>query len=151
MGSGNHKKGDDKMIRTYKDLDVYQKSMYAAKQVLIRLIPMLPASEKYDLASQMRRCCKAIPALIAEGYAKKHQQKAFQKYLEDALGEANEMNPHITFCRDVYNADEKLCNQLLDTYDIIGKQLYNLRRNWTNYREFKQFPPPISNFPTSHI
>lgn len=107
--------------------------MDAAKIVLIQLIPRLPAAEKYDLVDQMRRCCKAIPALIAEGYAKKHQPRAFQKYLEDALGECNEMNTHITLCKDVYKIDEKLCNELIDTYEIAGKQLFNLKRNWKVY------------------
>ena len=121
------------MIKTFKDLEVYQKTLEAAKTVLIKLIPRLPGSEKYDLADQLRRCCKAIPTLIAEGYAKKHQPKAFQKYLEDALGECNEMNTHMTFCKDVYRIDEKLCNELIDIYEISGKQLYNLRRNWKVY------------------
>jgi len=102
-----------KVIRTYKDLDVYQRSLEAAKEVLTRVIPRLPAVEKYDLADQLRRCCKAIPALIAEGYAKKHQARAFQKYLEDSLGESNEMNPHLVFCRDVYGIDRVLCDRLL--------------------------------------
>lgn len=137
------------MIRTYKDLDVYNKSLEAAKIVLIKIIPRLPDYEKFDLASQMRRCCKAIPALIAEGYAKKHQPKAFQKYLEDALGESNEMNPHLTFCRDVYHSDASLCDKLLETYEIIGKQLYNLKSNWTNYRDQRQYPTSDINF--SHI
>ena len=68
-------------IRSFKDLDVYQRSIEAAKEILIKVIPRLPLTEKYDLADQLRRCCKAIQALIAEGYAKKHQPKAFQKYL----------------------------------------------------------------------
>jgi len=120
-------------IRSFTDLDVYQRSLEAAKAILMKLIPRLPASEKYDLADQMRRCCKAIPALIAEGYAKKHQPRAFKKYLEDALGECNEMNPHLVFCRDVYGIDSKLCDDLIRTYEISGKQLYNLRRNWTTF------------------
>jgi four helix bundle protein len=118
------------MIKTFKDLEVYQRTLDAVKDVLIKLIPRLPASEKFDLADQLRRCCKAIPALIAEGYAKKHQPRAFQKYLEDALGECNEMNTHLTICKDVYNIDKKLCDRLIDTYEIAGKQLYNLKRNW---------------------
>lgn len=120
-------------IKSFKDLDVYQRAMVAAKEVLIKIISRLPAIEKYDLASQLRRSCKAIPALIAEGYAKKHQPRAFKKYLEDALGESNEMNPHLVFSRDVYNVDSGLCNRLIESYEIIEKQLYNLRRNWIVY------------------
>ncbi len=121
------------IIKSYKDLDVYQKTLKIAKDVLIRIIPRLPSCEKYDLVDQMRRCCKAIPALIAEGYAKKHHQKAFQKYLCDALGECNEMDAHLTFCRDVYGIDKTLCDILLENYTIAGKQLYKLMNNWRNY------------------
>jgi len=121
------------MIKTYQDLEVYQRTLEAAKDVLLKLIPRLPDTEKYDLIDQLRRCCKAIPAIIAEGYAKKHQPKAFQKYLDDALGECNEMNTHLTFCKDVYSIDAKLCDGLIDTYEIAGKQLYNLKRNWRVY------------------
>ncbi len=121
---------NNKSIRSFTDLNVYQRVLEATKITLIKLIPRLPTYEKFDLGDQMRRCCKAIPALIAEGYAKKHQLRAFKKYLDDALGECNEMNPHLVICRDVYGIDDKLCNYLIDTYEIAGKQLYNLKRNW---------------------
>lgn len=127
------KERTSKPIRSFMDLDVYQRSLSAAKEVLLKVIPRLPAVEKYGLADQLRRCCKAIPALIAEGYAKKYQQKAFQKYLEDALGESNEMNPHLVFCCEIYNIEKELCNHLIEQYEIIGKQLFNLRRNWRSF------------------
>jgi len=47
------------------------------------------------------------------------------------------MNTHLIFCRDVYYIDKELCDHLLETYEIIGKQLYKLRRNWTNYGKEK--------------
>jgi len=120
-------------IKSFKDLIVYTGSIEAAKRVMFCIVPLLPQNEKYDLASQLRRCCKAIPTLIAEGYAKKYQPKAFKKYLEDALGEANEMHPHLVFCRDIYLINPQLCSELISTYEIIGKQLFCLRRNWQNY------------------
>jgi four helix bundle protein len=132
MGNGKSETGK-RAIRTYTDLDVYQRSLNAAKEILTRVIPRLPAVEKFDLADQLRRCCKSIPALIAEGYAKKHQPKAFKKYLEDGLGESNEMSVHLVFCRDVYGAEKGLCDRLIAEYEIIGKQLFALRRNWISY------------------
>jgi len=144
LRNGRLEMGEMKKIHTYKDLDVYQRSINAAKDVLLRVIPRLPSVEKYDLADQLRRCCKSIPAIIAEGYAKKHQPKAFQKYLEDALGGSNEMNPHLVFCRDVYNLEKELCNYLLEEYEIIGKQLYNLRKNWQVFGK-------TNNSLTSHL
>ena len=74
---------------------------------------------------------------------KKHQPKAFKKYLEDALGECNEMNPHLIIYRDVYGIDRQLCDHLLSEYGIAGKQLYKLRQNWLVYGK----DDPSSNIP----
>ena len=85
----------------------------------------------------MSRSCKAIPRLIAEGYAKKHQKKGFQKYLDDANGESNEMIVCLNHCNDLYNEyiDEKLCNELIDCYDKLSRQLYNLSIAWNKFKE----------------
>ena len=70
--------------------------------VMKEIVPKLPNSEKYDLKDQLSRSCKAIPRLIAEGYAKKHQKSGFQKYLDDAMGECNETIVSLEQCRDLY-------------------------------------------------
>ena len=38
---------------------------------MMKIVPKLPDSEKYDLKDQLARSSKAIPRLIAEGYAKR--------------------------------------------------------------------------------
>lgn len=83
-------------IRNFLDLDVYQNLYKASIIVLKEIIPNLPESEKYNLADQIRRCCMAPCALIAEGYAKKNQKLAWKKYLQDAIGECNEMITHLS-------------------------------------------------------
>ena len=88
-----------------------------------QLLPKLPESEKYDLKDQLSRSCKAIPRLIAEGYAKKHQKN---EYLDDAHSEANETIVGIEQSKDIYNCDIKLCDSLSAEYEIISKQLYRL-------------------------
>lgn len=100
--------------------------------VLTKIVPKLPKEEKYDLGNQMRRACKSPVALIAEGYAKKHHQKSWQKYLDDAIGECNEMITHLSICKDVYGkyVDSNLCEDLIQVYNISGKQLYNLGKSW---------------------
>ena len=79
-----------KLIRSFKDLEVYQDTYKACILVMTKIIPRLPDSEKYDLEDQLGRAVKAIPRLIAEGYAKRHQKRGFQKYLDDAMAECNE-------------------------------------------------------------
>lgn len=79
--------------------------------VLTKIIPTLPKEERFDLADQMRRASKAGPALLAEGFAKRFQKRQWQKYLNDTIGEANEMIHHLSVCVDVYskNVNIKLC------------------------------------------
>jgi four helix bundle protein len=67
-----------KKITSYRDLDVYQNSYKAMLLVMQEIVPKLPECEKFDLTDQLRRSSKAIPRLIAEGYAKKHQRPDFR-------------------------------------------------------------------------
>lgn len=70
--------------------------------VMSEVIPQLPNHEKYDLKSQLSRASRSIPRLIAEGYAKRHQRAGFQKYLDDAMAESNEMMVSLEHGRDIY-------------------------------------------------
>lgn len=126
---------EKKPIVSYRDLDVYQRSYKASLEIYLKIIPFLPISEKFDLKDQLLRSSKAIPRLIAEGYAKKHQKLGFQKYLDDAMAEANETQVSLCQCKDFYSKyiDVKRCNLLIEEYDVIGKQLYRLKEAWNKF------------------
>ena len=123
-------------IGNFEDLNVYQNSYQASIEIMTKIIPKLPIIEKNDLKDQMSRSCKAIPRLIAEGYAKKHQKKGFQKYLDDANGESNEMIVCLHHSKDLYfdDLEFKLCIRLIDTYDKISRQLYKLSQAWYDFK-----------------
>jgi len=125
----------DNPIRSFNDLDVYNSSYQAAISVIKNIIPSLPKEEKRDLADQLRRSCKAIPRLIAEGFAKKHQVRGFIKYLDDALAESNETIVSLSQVKDIYQeyVDTDLCQSLIKAYDICSRQLYNLARSWEKF------------------
>ncbi len=127
---------NDKKIKSFRDLDVYQRTYKAAIVVMKKIIPKLPDSEKYDLKDQLSRSCKATPRLIAEGYAKRHQKHGFQKYLDDAMAECNETVVSVSQCKDIYSKhiDIKLCEKLIDTYDVSGRQLYRLEESWSRFK-----------------
>lgn len=126
---------EKKKITSYKDLEVYERSYKACLIVMQQIIPKLPDSEKYDLNDQMSRSSKAVPRLIAEGFAKKHQKAGFQKYLDDAMAESNETQFGICQSKDLYPqyVDVNVCDQLIAEYDITGKQLYRLRDAWSKF------------------
>jgi four helix bundle protein len=122
------------MTRSYKDLIVYNNSYEACIKVHKELLPMLPKYEKFDLISQLSRSTKAVPRLIAEGYAKKHQKRGFQKYLDDAMAESNESIVGIEQSRDIYNVNNQLCASLIKSYDITSRQLYKLSIAWSKFK-----------------
>ena len=125
-----------KRIASFHDLEVYQNTYRACIDVMKEIIPKLPESEKYDLKNQFARSCKAIPRLIAEGYAKRHQKSGFQKYLDDSMAECNETIVSLSQARDIYEKfiDISLCNSLIDIYDKSGRQLYNLAAAWSKFK-----------------
>ena len=122
-------------IRSFDDLEVYQNTYKASIVILTKLIPKLPQEERYDLCDQIRRSCKAIPRLIAEGFAKKHQKKGFCKYLDDALAESNEMIVCLSHCKDIYSkyVNPNSCERLIDLYDKSSKQIYKLSMDWRKF------------------
>jgi len=124
-------------IVSFRDLEVFQSTYRASLDVMTHIVPKLPQREQFDLGSQLSRSCKAIPRLIAEGYAKRHQRLGFRKYLDDAMAEANEMVVSLEHCRDLYAALFPCVefNRLIDTYDKAGRQLYRLHAAWNYFRD----------------
>jgi four helix bundle protein len=133
---------ENNKIRSYHDLRVYQRAYNASLIVMKEVVPKLPDFEKYDLKSQLSRSAKAIPRLIAEGFAKKHQKAGYQKYLDDAMGESNESQVSLCQSNDIYpfHVDVSVCNYLISEYDITGKELFRLRETWT---KFSSLPPKL--------
>lgn len=99
------------------------------------IVPKLPESEKYDLKDQLFCSSKTVPRLIAEGCAKKHQKSGFQKYLDYAMGESNETGVSLCQTRDIYSTYINIatCENLINEYDIIGKQTFRLKEAWSKF------------------
>jgi len=127
-------------IKSFKDLEVYQNTYKACVSLMEKIIPRLPDSEKYDLRDQLTRSSKAIPRLIAEGYAKRHQKSGFQKYIDDAMGECNETIVGLEQCKDIYKIDSQLCNELIDIYDKSARQLFKLANAWYKFKDDRRNP-----------
>src|SRR3990167_4181459 len=110
----------EEKIRSFSDLEVYQNTYKASLRVAREILSKLPPREKFDLTDQLSRSSKAVPRLIAEGYAKKHQKAGFQKYLDDAMTECNETIVSLEQTRDLYKLDKIIIDKLVDIYDKSG-------------------------------
>ena len=136
-------------IRSFKDLEVYRASFAASFVVFRQILPKIPNIEIYDLISQLRRSSMAIPRLIAEGYAKKHQKSGFQKYIDDALAETNETIVSLEQVKDYYHVEVKICDDLIIKYDRIARQLFNLAKAWDKFSNRRVISKPTPDNQTS--
>jgi four helix bundle protein len=124
---------------SFLDLDVYRNSYNGMITIFKRILPILPKEERFDLFDQLRRSAKAIPRLIAEGHAKKHQNRGFQKYIDDAHAESNETIVSLSQVKDLFASEDnkELCLKLMDLYDKVSRQLYNLAEAWDDFHRNK--------------
>ena len=111
----------------YERLEVYRRAMALVPKVQ-ELIRSLPSSERYALASQMRRASRSVPANIAEGYAKRRSSKEFCSYLTTAMGSANEMQVHLKIASELGYLQSD--DPLMSDYNIVGRQLNKLISSW---------------------
>jgi four helix bundle protein len=92
-------KSGEKVSKGFEDLKAWQlarKLMIACHQ----LASTVPAYEKFDLASQMRRASKSVMANVAEGYGRYHYLDSLRFYYI-ARGSLNETINHVISAHDL--------------------------------------------------
>ena len=134
-----------KPIKSFRDLEVYQNLYQACILVMTKIVSRLPESEKYDLKDQLSRASKAAPRLVAEGYAKKHQKFGFQKYIDDAMAECNEIIVCLEQVKDIYKIENDLCKELIDVYDKSARQLFRLAEAWDKFKTRSRRTTPLDD------
>ena len=87
------------MLKSYRELKVWSKS-YAVSLSVYRLTCSFPASERYGLASQMRRAAVSIPSNIAEGYGRGSTPE-YLRSLRIAFGSNSELETQVMLARDL--------------------------------------------------
>ena len=119
-------------ITRYEDLEVYQRS-FALLRPIHEMAKSFPDYEKFALADQIRRACRSVPTNIAEGYGRRQSPKDFRHFLSIAMGSANEMVVHLRIVQAVDYADTARCDEWIEEYDVIGRQLHRLIDAWRGF------------------
>lgn len=110
-----------KLVKTYKDLDVYQMAFDGAMKIY-EITKKFPKEEKYSLTDQIRRSSRSVCSNIAESWRKRRYKMAFISKLNDAETEADETLVWLEFSLRCSYIDESAYKFLVDVYDkIIGK------------------------------
>jgi four helix bundle protein len=141
------------MIKSYKDLEVYNLS-YALAMDVFQLTRKFPKEELYSLTSQIVRSSRSISSNIVEGWAKRIHEKKFKLHLVDALGSTAETLNWIQFAKDCGYGTSEQFDLYTDKLDKIGRMLTKLHQNWKTFdQNHSELGLPTSSLelPTSNF
>lgn len=115
-----------KNMQNFRALKVWQKGMEVVKMTY-QLSALLPASERFGLTSQMRRCAVSIPSNIAEGCGRS-SGKDFNHFLDIALGSSFELETQILIMQgQLALADEQVL-PILDRINEVQRMLKSFKQ-----------------------
>ena len=110
------------LIKSYKDLRVFQNAMNTAMKIF-ELTEIFPPEEKYSLTDQMRRSSRSVCSNITRAWRKRRFKTPFIAKLNDSEGEACETQVWVEFARQCNYLDDEECKDLDAAYDQIMGQL----------------------------
>jgi four helix bundle protein len=121
---------DDKIVRSFEDLEVFQRSYQLALELHKRSLTF-PKIEQYALADQIRRASKSICANLAEGFARQRGSSPdFHRFVVMAIGSSDEMKVWLSFCLDLGYIDKADVERFRCEYSIIARMLHGLKSKW---------------------
>lgn len=126
------------MLRTFKDLKVWQKSYSLCVRVYM-LSKCLPQDERFELSSQLRRAAVSIPSNIAEGYNRR-TRKDYLRFLSMASGSLGELETQLLLSKDLGLCGEGEVAPVIDATAEVERMLRALIRSLDERRG--PAPPP---------
>ena len=117
---------EDKKIRDYKDLLVWQKGMALVKRIY-EITRTFPSDERFGLASQMRRAAVSIPSNIAEGQAR-HTRGEFVQFISHAEGSVAELDTQVLIAVNLDYCPTTTVQDVFLLIQELRKMLNALRR-----------------------
>ncbi len=84
----------------FEKLKTWQKAHQFMLDIHKKLVPLFPKEEKYDLADQLRRSSKSVPANIAEGVGRYYYMDNV-RFCYNARGSLDETLSHLIASHDL--------------------------------------------------
>ena len=115
------------MINGYKDLLVWQKAMTLVCDCY-QLTTLLPASERYGIAVQLRDAAVSVAANIAEGHGRR-APRDFHRFLDISYGSLNEVQTYLHLAVQLNFCTSDEAAPLFDQSNEVGRIINGLQRS----------------------
>jgi four helix bundle protein len=109
-------------VQGLKRLQVWVRAKDFALVIYRRVLPLLPAEEKWNLNQQIRRTSLSVSANIAEGYGRFYYQDNV-RFCYNARGSLEETFSHLAFAFEANLIPEELYKELEQEGEEIDKML----------------------------
>ncbi len=110
------------VIRSYRDLQVYQLAFRLAAEVDC-ISKQLPPHELYEEGRQLRRSAKPIPASIAEGFGRRCYKGEYVRFITYALVSCDETRVHLDILHATGSIPDANYEHFSKEYDHLGRML----------------------------
>ena len=114
----------------YHRLDVFKRAYQLALEVHSFSVKF-PKHEQYELAQQLRRSSKSIPANIAEGMGRQASPADVSRFIRMAIGSCDESRIWLEFARDLEYIDANTQEAYNDRYNEIGRMLQGIIKRYS--------------------
>ncbi len=104
-----------KHAASFKDLEVYQMSREAAKEIFL-ITKDFPMDEKFSLIDQIRRSSRSVGAQIAESLGKRRYKNHFILKLTDADSEQYETQHRLEVSCEIGYINKSVKKSLINKY-----------------------------------
>ena len=130
------------MIKSYKDLKVWQKGRELVRAVYV-VTESFPKKEQYRLADQLCRAVVSVPSNIAEGSSRRSTQE-YIRFVNIAFGSLVEVETQLILAMDLGYISEKELNTISNDVTELAKMLNALLNALTQ----KTLTPNITKLQT---
>lgn len=112
------------MLKTWKDLDVWQRA-HALVLKVYKITSSFPPEERFRLVDQLCRAAASVPANIVEGQSRQ-TTKEYIQFLYNARGSLEETRYHLLLAEDLGFLKEDEYDDLERQYEIVSRMLNRL-------------------------
>ena len=110
------------MVKTYKDLKVYQKAFEGMMEIF-GAVKKWPREEQYNLTSQIVRSSRSICGNIAEAWRRREYKNIFIHQINGAAGSNTETQVWLDVALACEYISPEKHNDLFERYEEIGRML----------------------------
>lgn len=124
-----------KPVRSFRDLDVYQKSMECAV-IIAKDMKLKLARFKYDHLENMLNCSMSVPLYVGEAHSTRFADfKSGVSLLEKAMASCNKMIVYLETIKGIYGlkVDTGLIDDLIGRYAEGRTKMFHLEKSWKRF------------------